>query len=51
MGAWESVNDIRAQAGEEGFKEILTAIADEISGMDIILMPYKTRAWTVTRRD
>lgn len=46
MGAWRSVNDIQAQAGEEKFQKILAAIEREISGLDQIVVPYRTRAWT-----
>jgi len=47
IGAWRSVNDIQAQAGPERFARILEAIADEISALDAVPVPYKTRAWTV----
>lgn len=49
LGAWRSVNDIQVQAGPEKFEEILTAIANEISSQSEIVVPYLTRAWTVTR--
>lgn len=51
MGAWHSVNDIQAQAGEENWKRILQAIEKEIQGLNEILVPYKTRAWTCQRVD
>jgi SAM-dependent methyltransferase len=47
IGVWESVNDIRVQAGEERWKRILDAIESEISGLDEITVHYRTRAWTV----
>jgi len=47
IGAWRSVNDIQTQAGEEKFSEILQMIEDEIADMVNIVVPYKTRAWTV----
>lgn len=47
LGAWRSVNDVQAQAGPERFARILDAISEEISGMDTVVVPYKTRAWTV----
>lgn len=47
MGAWRSVNDIQAQAGEEGFQHILHMIEDKISDMDTITVPYLSRAFTV----
>ena len=47
MGAWESVNDIRVQAGEENFKKILKEIENAISHLDgIISVPYKNTSWT-----
>lgn len=49
MGAWRSVNDIRAQAGEENFKLILERIEEKLSNMDSIDVPYKMRSWTVKR--
>lgn len=47
MGAWRSVNDIQAQAGEEVFGKILNMIEQKISGMDTIVVPYLSRAFTV----
>lgn len=47
IGVWKSVNDIQAQAGEAKFQEILDMISLEVSGLDKIVVPYKTRAWTV----
>ena len=47
MGAWRSVNDIQAQAGEERFQEILNMIENKISDMDTITVPYLSRAFTV----
>lgn len=49
MGAWRSVNDIRVQAGEELFAEILEKIEKFIEPYDKIVVPYKSRAWTVQR--
>ena len=49
MGAWRSVNDIRAQAGEENFKLILKKIEKKLDGMDSIDVPYKMRSWTAKR--
>lgn len=51
MGAWRSVNDIQAQAGEARWQEILKAIEEEIADMDEIVVPYKTRAWTCQKVD
>ncbi|WP_276948617.1 class I SAM-dependent methyltransferase [Acetatifactor muris] len=47
MNIWRSVNDIRVQAGEEGFRRILKNIEDKLKGMDEIDVPYKARSWTV----
>lgn len=49
LGAWRSVNDIQAQAGEKAFQEIMKTIEAEITGMDEIVVPYKTRSWTAKR--
>jgi ubiquinone/menaquinone biosynthesis C-methylase UbiE len=51
MGAWRSVNDIQAQAGPEGFARILAAIEAEIADLDEVVVPYRTRSWTVQRVD
>jgi ubiquinone/menaquinone biosynthesis C-methylase UbiE len=47
MGAWRSVNDIRAQAGEEKFARILEMIENLIAGEKSIRVHYKSRSWTV----
>jgi ubiquinone/menaquinone biosynthesis C-methylase UbiE len=47
MGVWRSVNDIQAQAGPERFRRILQAIEMEIRDLDQVVVPYRTRAWTV----
>jgi SAM-dependent methyltransferase len=49
MGVWRSVNDIQVQAGPEGFARVMSAIEEEIAGLAEIVVPYKTRAWTVRR--
>ncbi|PAF48842.1 methyltransferase [Helicobacter sp. 12S02232-10] len=49
MGAWKSVNDIQAQAGEKRWKEILAMIESKISHLNIIEIPYKIRAWTAQK--
>jgi len=51
LGAWRSVNDIQVQAGPEGFEAVMAAISEEIAGLDVVVVPYRTRAWTVRRRD
>lgn len=47
MGAWRSVNDIQAQAGDEKFQQVLHMIEGKISNMDTITVPYLSRAFTV----
>ncbi|HQH99509.1 MAG TPA: class I SAM-dependent methyltransferase [Spirochaetota bacterium] len=49
LGAWNSVNDIRSQAGEEKWCEIMRMIEDYIKSYNTIEIPYKNRAWTVQR--
>ena len=47
MNVWKSVNDIQVQAGEEGFQRILNRIQKRLAGMEEIMVPYRSRAWTV----
>lgn len=49
LGAWRSVNDIHAQAGEAKWTEIMGLIEDRVAGLDEIAVPYKTRMWTARR--
>lgn len=49
MGAWRSVNDIRAQAGEEAFSRILDAIEEELGDCTIVHVRYRTRSWTARK--
>lgn len=49
LGAWHSVNDIQAQAGEQRWKEILAMIEHKISGLEVLEIPYKIRAWTARK--
>lgn len=51
LGAWQSVNDIQAQAGEVRWGEIMKMIEAKIAGLNIIEIPYKIRAWSVQRAD
>ena len=46
MNIWRSVNDIRVQAGEEGFQRILRNIEEILKDYSEISVPYKSRAWT-----
>ncbi|WP_421901383.1 class I SAM-dependent methyltransferase [Maridesulfovibrio sp.] len=45
IGLWNSVNDIRVQAGEDRFNEFMTYIGKESSKIDHINAHYQTRAW------
>lgn len=47
MGAWRSVNDVHAQAGDALFEEILTMIEGEIAHLDQVVVPCLSRAFTV----
>lgn len=47
MNIWKSVNDIQVQAGEEGFQRILKNIENKLTGRDEIIVPYRSRSWTV----
>lgn len=47
IGAWRSVNDIQAQAGPERFEKIISNIMAITESCDEIVVPYKSRAWTV----
>ena len=49
MGAWHSVNDIQAQAGEARWQQILAMIESKIADMQIVEIPYKIRAWSVRK--
>jgi ubiquinone/menaquinone biosynthesis C-methylase UbiE len=49
IGVWKSVNDIRVQAGEECFERILKMIESKIESIHEVVVPYKSRAWTVMR--
>jgi SAM-dependent methyltransferase len=49
LGAWRSVNDIRAQAGEATWARIMAAIEARLAGHDEVEVLYRTRAWTVRK--
>lgn len=49
IGAWRSVNDIQVQAGPERFERILKKIEEIIEPYPEVIVPYKSRAWTVQR--
>ena len=50
MGIWRSVNDIRVQAGEKLFGEILDEIELLISPFDVLNIDYKNTSWTAKVR-
>lgn len=50
LGAWESVNDIQAQAGQERWKKILSMIESKVGHLNEIVIPYKIRAWTARKK-
>lgn len=45
LGVWWSVNDIRAQAGEDSFKRFMSYVEDRIRDVPVIETTYLTRAW------
>ena len=47
LGVWRSVNDIQVQAGEKLFQDILNKISKIIEPYEEIVVPYRSRAWTV----
>jgi ubiquinone/menaquinone biosynthesis C-methylase UbiE len=49
LGVWDSVNDIRAQAGAERWQEIRNYIDDRTVGIATIPCVYWTRAWSCQR--
>ena len=50
IGLWESVNDVRVQAGEERFAQFLDHIRQVTRGIEFIEAEYLTRAWIVRRK-
>lgn len=50
-GLWESVNDVRVQAGPDRFAAFLEYIDQETAGLTHIEARYKTRAWIARRKD
>ena len=50
IGLWESVNDIRAQAGERIFTEFLARVREKIASVPVIRAEYLTRAWIARRK-
>jgi len=50
LGVWSSVNDIQAQAGPERFQRILDGIQELLGDLTQVVVPYRTRSWTVQKR-
>lgn len=51
IGLWESVNDVRVQAGEERFAQFLDHICERMKDTDVIAADYLTRAWIARLSD
>lgn len=49
IGAWKSVNDVRAQLGEEKFSQFINYIENVTSDLSTITCTYQTRAWIVKK--
>ena len=49
IGLWESVNDVRVQAGEERFQRFLDHIRERTADVSVIRAEYLTRAWIACR--
>lgn len=45
IGLWQSVNDVRVQAGEERFSDFIDYIREQTAGLQHIKAEYTTRAW------
>jgi SAM-dependent methyltransferase len=45
IGLWESVNDIRVQAGEDKFNEFIKYLTENTRNFEQIYATYLTRAW------
>ena len=51
IGLWESVNDVRVQAGEERFAQFIEHIRKVTKDIQAIEAEYLTRAWIARRKD
>lgn len=51
VGLWESVNDVRVQAGEDRFNQFISYVRERTRGLEAIDAEYLTRAWIVRRKD
>lgn len=49
IGLWQSVNDVRVQAGEERFAMFIKYIEEQTAGHEHIAAEYTTRAWVARR--
>jgi SAM-dependent methyltransferase len=49
LGLWQSVNDIRVQAGEARFQQFIGYIKEKTISLDYIKARYLTRAWLARR--
>ncbi len=50
IGAWESVNDIRVQMGEEKFSQFMQYVKLKVLSQPEIKCTYLTRAWVAKKR-
>lgn len=50
IGAWESVNDIRVQMGEEKFAQFMQYVKLKVLSQPDIQCTYLTRAWVAKKR-
>jgi SAM-dependent methyltransferase len=50
LGAWWSVNDVRAKLGEAGFAAFMEWVEGRIAGEPTIEAVYRTRAWATRKR-
>lgn len=50
IGLWESVNDVKVQAGEQIFSQFMDYVRDRIKNESYIEAEYKTRAWIAKAR-
>ena len=51
VNIWNSVNDVRAQAGEDLWRIIMQKVREKCLSFKTMSVPYKVRAWTVRRSD
>ncbi|MCM0020521.1 MAG: methyltransferase domain-containing protein, partial [Tagaea sp.] len=50
LGAWWSVNDVRAKLGEAGFADFMKWVEARIADAPAIEAVYRTRAWAARKR-